>query len=148
MSEAQSGLVRVDDLKRLVRNAGYQVYGTQGQKVQLAERVRDNLILDSGICVSLDPLSIIVTVRAQMIHFSGQPVERAREFADELSAAFLPLGYTRESSETVVIPDPNHEGAILETVCEVELHKNVASPDSIASEIQLALNLPRSSSEA
>lgn len=148
MSEAQSGPLRIDDLKRLVRNAGFQVYGTQGQQILLAERVRDNLILDSGISLSPDPLSIIVTVRAQMIHFPGQPIEHAREFADRLGDAFLALGYTRERSETVAIQNPNQVGSTLDTVCEVVFQKALPSPDPIPTEIQLALDLARTSSEA
>lgn len=147
MSDTQSGTFRIDDLKRLVRNAGYQIYGTRSDHVLLAERVRDNLILDSGIAISPDPLSISVTVRAQMIHFPGQPIERGHECAESLAAAFVALGFTRERSETVAIPNPNHPETSLDTVCEVTLRKSLPAEDSIAPEIQAALSLARASSE-
>lgn len=147
MSERTNGPLALDELKRLIRSAGYQMYGTRAQEVLLAERVRDNLILDSGISVSPDPLTIHVTVRAQMFHFQGQSLDECRAFAERLGQAFLALGYERKGAQEVTIPDMNNAGVALDTVCEVSLEKPLPSPKDIPGAIQRALALPRTSAE-
>lgn len=147
MSERMNGPLALDELKRLIRSAGYQMYGTRGQEVLLAERVRDNLILDSGISLSPDPLTIHVTLRAQMFHFQGQSLDDARSFAESLGEAFLALGYERMGAKQVTIPDLNNAGAALDTVCEVSLAKPLGGPEDIPGAIQGALALPRTSAD-
>lgn len=147
MSELRNGPLELDELKRLIRSAGYQMYGTRGREVLLAERVRDNLILDSGISVSPDPLTIHVIVRAQMFHFQGQTLDEGRAFAETLGEAFLSLGYQRRGAKEVTIPDLNNVGAALDTVCEVSLEKPLVGPEDLTSAIQEALALPRMSAE-
>lgn len=39
------------DLKKALRSEGFVIYRTLGEHIALAERVRENLILDSGVRV-------------------------------------------------------------------------------------------------
>ena len=41
------------DIKRALQGAGFEIYRTQGDVVHVAERVRENLLMDSGVFVDV-----------------------------------------------------------------------------------------------
>src|SRR5882672_4871149 len=56
----------VTEIKKALIAAGFEVYRTRGTEVQIADRVRDNLIMDSGVSVhSADEVRVRFVVRAQ-----------------------------------------------------------------------------------
>lgn len=145
-------------LKRYLRQQGWDVFRTQADAVVLAERVRDNLILDSGIAVSFHELadaatplaegySIRVTVRAQNSHFPGAPEEQVRKKAEDLAAAFLALGYTQHSQHSQNLPDPNAPERKLDTLHAIQLERQESTEDGCAAALRAAFALPRATSD-
>src|SRR5262245_46181073 len=87
------------ETKKALREAGFEIYRTRADVIYVAERVRENLLMDSGIYIDVgrDPsLSgarrVIVgfVVRAQRSDFPGAPdaqlFERARKLAEPATA--------------------------------------------------------------
>lgn len=144
-------------LKRQLRQHGWDVFRTQADAVVLAERVRDNLILDSGIAVSFHELaggaplpagySIRITVRAQSSHFPGASEEEVSKKAQDLAAAFLALGYTQHSQHSQNLPDPNAPERKLDTLHAIQLERQESTEDGCAAALRAAFALPRATSD-
>ena len=67
-------------VKAALTEAGFEVYRTTADNVHLAERVRDNLIMDSGVFVSADGTTV---------SFCTSACHRAFPQDDEGSIVFL-----------------------------------------------------------
>jgi len=152
------------ELKRRLRAEGFEIYRTQDDHISLAERVRDNLILDSGVAVALDrqardtglavslddpaqSLSIRVTLKAQASHFPGAPAEFVAVRAGALAESFLGRGYDEETSRTSGLPDPGDPTRILDTSHEVVVRITVAGLPALVTELRAAFSSLRSSSD-
>lgn len=139
------------ELKRKLRAAGFEVYRSSPQFILLAERVRDNLIMDSGVAAKWDreqtELFVSVTVRAQASHFPGADDERIWEMAQELSTVFVTAGYQQQESRATPVPDPNDPDKSLDTSHEIHLRKVVTDLDDLFSELRAALGRPRSTTD-
>src|SRR5436190_15279466 len=74
------------DIKKALVKAGFEVYQTRGDVVHVAERVRENLLMDSGIRVHSSTPTVRFVVRAQKNDFPGDAedslFQRARLLAD------------------------------------------------------------------
>lgn len=138
------------ELKRKLRAAGFEIYRTAENRVQLAERIRDNLIMDSGVTALLVESSgwaIRVTVRAQASHFPGASVEQLWGHANALAAEFLTDGYSKESQSAELVADPSDPEKSLDTSHEILLHRSVATLDLLFDGLKLALSRRRSTSD-
>ncbi|HSC87301.1 MAG TPA: hypothetical protein VLC09_08535 [Polyangiaceae bacterium] len=155
----------LNELKRRLRAAGFEVYRTRDALISLAERVRDNLILDSGISVGLvhsgpeqdaDPASLDetgrlfhlrVTLRAQASHFPGASSEAVAEQAEALAATFLEAGYSHGESRISNLPDPAHPERSLDTSHEVVVSREIAGLEGLFDTIRAAFAHPRASGD-
>src|ERR1700723_3000598 len=60
-------------LKKALSDAGFLVFRTQGEDVVIAERVRENLIMDSGVRLrATEPLQVRIVLRVQQGHFPDE----------------------------------------------------------------------------
>jgi hypothetical protein len=150
----------LNELKRRLRAEGFEIYRTREDHVSLAERVRDNLILDSGIAIGLSvgeatlpiddaerPFSVRVTVRAQASHFPGASSEAVASRADVLAEGLEGLGYERETSRSSGLPDPGDPRRSLDTSYEVVLRRSVLGLPSLFGELRAAFAACRASSD-
>jgi hypothetical protein len=139
------------ELKRKLRAAGFEVYRASSEQVLLAERVRDNLIMDSGVAAHMNSrdgeIWVEVTVRAQASHFPGAEEEGIWTHARLLAQAFLDSGYTEEGSRATPVPDPNDPQASLDTAHEIRLRRAVGNAEALFDELRAALQLPRATSD-
>ncbi|HEY8086635.1 MAG TPA: hypothetical protein VIF09_02290, partial [Polyangiaceae bacterium] len=75
-------------LKKALLDAGFEVFRTRGEEIVLAERPRENLIMDSGVRLRLSgdsSLEIRIVLRAQKADFpnedEGHLFDRVRQLA-------------------------------------------------------------------
>src|SRR5262249_11688089 len=82
------------DVKKALLAAGFEVYRTSGSEVRVADRVRDNLIMDSGVAVRAESsLAVRVVVRAQLSDFPADAPESLFERARSAAAFVISRGY-------------------------------------------------------
>lgn len=143
------------ELKRRLRGEGFEIYRTIESKVLLAERVRDNLIMDSGVAAGpasgegeSESLCVFVTVRAQVSHFPGATPDAVRSHAWDLARAFEGRGYAAGEPATSELRDPSRPDRTLDTIFEIPLVRRLADPQDLLTELRIALSLPRSSNDA
>jgi len=130
--------------KRTLIQSGFEIYRTLGDCIQLAERVRDNLIMDSAVvaCLGEQP-AVRVTLRAQRSEFPGESTEQLWAKARELAHPAFAAGYVEHSSEVVAIPDPVDDTHTIDTWHQVTLQKRVPDEQSLVEELRFALRLER-----
>ena len=97
------------ELKKTLVARGFEVYRTLGDQVVLADRVRDNLIMDSGVAVRPgDTMAVRFVVRVQQSDFPSAKAEDLYERARACAVALAGLGY--KSCCTAI--------GVLRTVCD------------------------------
>jgi len=127
------------DLKKLLIGAGLEIYRTLGDRVVLADRVRDNLIMDSGVSVvAAGSLVVRVVTRAQAADFQGETADNLFERARRIGQAPSAQGYKEVSTAVVPIHDPGDRSRVLDTWYEVAYERAVADGDLI-DELRTAL---------
>ena len=131
-------------LKKALVTAGFQVFRTLGEEIVLAERVRENLIMDSGVRLrASEPLEVRITFRAQRGHFPGEDDDHLFARARSLTAPAQDKGFAEVSSSASPVVDPSDAGHTLDTFFEVVLSKQAPSLDAAMETLQFALSLER-----
>ncbi len=132
------------ELKKTLIREGFEVYRTQNDYVLLAERVRDNLIMDSGVAVrSTAGLAVRIVLRAQANDFPGDGPDRLLARARELGKELEARGYEELETQTVPILDPGDRSSTLDTWYEVSLERAVANDDELLEELAFAMRLDK-----
>jgi len=132
------------ELKKTLVARGFEVYRTLGDQVVLADRVRDNLIMDSGVAAKPGAtLAVRFVMRAQASDFpSAKPddlYERARASAAEAQGR----GYVEVGVAAVPVRDPGDSSNTLDTWYEVAFERPVASEDELEQELRYALSIEK-----
>jgi hypothetical protein len=131
-----------NELKKTLSSLGFEIYRTLGLRVVLADRVRDNLIMDSGVSVMAgEMLTVRFVVRAQGNDFPGESPDELFQRARRLGKGSVARGYAESDSSVVAINDPGDRLRTLDTWYEVAFEKAVADVDELTSEIRYALGL-------
>jgi hypothetical protein len=132
------------ELKKLLVQEGFEVYRTLADRVVLAERVRDNLILDSGVAVVASvPQAVVVAVRVQANDFPSEDSEALFERARTLGETLAARGYAEIGRAEVPILDPGDRSRVLDTWYEVHFSLQVAETDSRKTELTFALEFDK-----
>jgi hypothetical protein len=134
------------ELKRALREGGIEIYRTRGDVVHVAERVRENLLMESGISIDSRHLVVSFVVRAQRSDFPGAPDEQLFERARKLAAPAAPRGYREIGAHARELRDPGDAERTLDTWCEISFEKPVESIESAISEIRFLLSLEKAAS--
>ncbi len=137
------------ELKKALLAEGFEIYRTLGGAIVLADRVRDNLIMDSAVsAVTGDSLRARFTVRAQRSDSPGEPEEqlfqRARGHADEARGR----GYAEVTTGVVPIHDPGDRSRTLDTWYEVTFEKPVADVAELVTELRYSLSLDKATARS
>lgn len=133
------------ELKKWLVSEGFQVYRTLASAVVLADRARENLILDSGVqVVAADPFAVRVTIRETT---KEQPdlepeerFQRLRQLANECSER----GYRIVGRSTTPIASPSNPDVVLDTWYELTLERTGVDQARLAAELRYALEHNRS----
>jgi hypothetical protein len=132
------------ELKKALIAQGFEVYRTLPDRIALAERVRDNLLMDGNVAACTgEYLSVRFTTRAQQSAFpnddEGTLLGRARA-QGELSLA---RGYVEVDCAIVPIYDPGDSSRTLDTWFEVTFAREVGTFDDLVHELRFALGLEK-----
>jgi hypothetical protein len=133
-----------NDLKKTLVARGFEVYRTLADQVILADRVRDNLIMDSGVAARPgDALAVRFVVRSQASDFPSAEAEEMYERARVCAAPALARGYVEKGVAAVPVKDPGDASQTLDTWFEVSFERPVASEDELEQELRYALALEK-----
>lgn len=137
----------VQELKKALQRAGFEVYRTRGDDVQLAERPRENLIMDAGISVATgDPLRVRFVVRAQRADFQGEDDAKLFDRARAMASAGVERGYLELTTSVRSMLDPGDPQHVLDTWFEVVFEKGSATLDEALDEVRFALTVEKAAS--
>jgi hypothetical protein len=144
------------DIKRALRDAGLEVYRAQGNSIHVAERVRENLILDSGIRIVIDhgeadeagPAShrLVVTfvAEAPRSQFPSDERDALFERARRLGSRAIGRGFVEDQERVSPVEDPSDAARVLDERFQVAFTKQVGSIEAALEEVRFALSLSRS----
>jgi hypothetical protein len=131
-------------LKKALVSAGFQVFRTLGDEIVLAERVRENLIMDSGVRLrASEPLQVRVIFRAQRGHFPGEDDDHLFARARKLADAAGSHGFLEIASAVSPVVDPSDGERTLDTFFEVVVAKDAATLELAVDGLRVALSLER-----
>jgi hypothetical protein len=132
------------DLKKLLLAEGFEVYRTLSDQIVLADRVRDNLIMDSGVAARLgaEP-SVRFIVRAQASDFPADSTEEIFERARRLATGAVTRNYHEVAATSVEVRDPGDNSQTLDVWHEVAFEKKLLSDDELVAELRYALALEK-----
>lgn len=124
--------------------AGFEVYRTRPDEVQVAERVRLH-IMDSGIRISVkDAVHVAFTVRQQRSDFPDVAPETLMERARrEVGVTARSRGYVETQAGSVEVKDPMDATRVLDVWHEVTYEKPIGDLAAAVDEVRWALSIER-----
>ena len=131
--------------KTLVAN-GFEIFRTLADEVVLAERVRENLILDSGVRVApleSGQLQVRLVLRAQKADFPNEDESSLFARVRKLAEPAVAQGFAEVSTAVTAIKDPADASRTLDTFYEVNLAHDVASVDDMLPVLKFVLSLEK-----
>jgi len=131
-------------LKKALIAEGFEIYRNAPTQVTLADRVRDNLLMDSGVAVVHgEGLGVRVVLRAQSSNFPGESGESLFARARGLSAALVARGYREIGADAVPVHDPSDRSRTLDTSYEVSYFLPVTEDAALYAELRFALGVSK-----
>jgi hypothetical protein len=131
-------------IKNVLVDAGFEVFRLRGEEIVLAERPRENLIMDSGVRLRVGAgLEVRVVLRAQKADFPNEDETRLFERVRRLAAPALSGGFTEAGTAVTPILDPSNAGRTLDTFYEITYAKRAHALDDALVELKFALSLEK-----
>jgi len=135
------------ELKKLLLAEGFEVYRTLSDQIILADRVRDNLIMDSGVAARLGNVRCVrFVVRAQAGDFPNDSTAAIFERARHMATDALGRGYREVSTNSVEVRDPGDDSQTLDVWHEVAFEKALSNDAELVAELRYALSLEKTAS--
>ncbi len=135
------------EIKKALAQAGFLIFKTQGDDVILAERVRDNLIMDSGVRLRAgSPLVVRVVIRAQRGDFPSEDANHLFERVSQLAEPARSGGFAEVERTVSPVVDPGDPARTLDTFYEITLAKEVDSLDGAVKDLRFAMGLEKMAS--
>ena len=146
------------DLKKALRSEGFVIYRTLGEQIALAERVRENLILDSGVRIKAvgapsegdaaaaqGPVTfeVSVTFRAEKNAFPGIREAVIYTHMAQGSERATELGFREITRGARAITDPVDPAVTLDTFYELIMVKDAVDFPEAVSLARFALGIDR-----
>jgi hypothetical protein len=131
-------------LKKALIEAGFEVFRARGDEIVLAERPRENLIMDSGVRLcARDPLEVRVVLRAQKADFPNEDDAHLFGRVRTLAAAALVGGFTEVGTAMTRVEDPGDAERTLDVFYEITFSKAVAAMDAALDVLKFAMGLEK-----
>ena len=131
------------ELKRALREGGLEVYRTDGTVVHLADRVRENLIMDAHVRVCSRRLTVTFDARAEQSVFPGESDDELHDRARALGQPALERGFGERRAFITDVPDPSDPDAVLERWYQVEFERTVDDVGALVEEARFAVSLDK-----
>lgn len=133
-------------LKKALVASGFEVFRTLPEEVVLAERVRENLILDSGVRVA--PLAdgkvqVRLVLRAQKGDFPNDDEPALFARVRRLAEPAVQQGFAETSTTVTAVTDPADASRTLDTFYEVNLSHDAATVEDAVAILKFALTLEK-----
>ena len=133
-------------LKKALVASGFEVFRTLPTEVVLAERVRENLILDSG--VRLAPLAdgklqVKVILRAQKADFPNDDETALFDRVRKLAQSAVAKGFVETSTGVRAVNDPGDATRTIDTWYEIFLSQDVETVEDAVPVLKTALSLEK-----
>ena len=133
-------------LKKALVAGGFEVFRTLPDEVVLAERVRENLILDSGVRIgptASGGFRVRLVLRAQRTDFPSEDENTLFDRVRKLAEPATDNGFTEVSTNLNAVKDPADPNRTLDTFYEVYLARDVDSFDDALPVLKFALALEK-----
>jgi hypothetical protein len=130
--------------KRALVDAGFEIFRTRGDEIVLAERPRENLIMDSGVRLRVsEPLEVRVILRAQKADFPSDDDLTLFDRVRKLGIATLATGFAEINATMTRVADPGDAERTLDTFYEITYAKAAGVLAEAILEIQAALRIEK-----
>jgi hypothetical protein len=130
--------------RKTLIEAGFEVFRTRGDEILLAERPRENLIMDSGVRLRLsEPLEIRIVLRAQKADFPNDDDAVLFERVRKLGATAISGGFTELTTSVTPVTDPGDAERTLDTFYEITYAKTAAALEQALVELKFAVTLEK-----
>jgi hypothetical protein len=134
-------------LKKALVDAGFEVFRTKGDEVVLAERPRENLIMDSGVRLRASaPLQVRLVLRAQKADFPHEDDAHLFDRVRALAASALSNGFVELQATVSKVTDPGDAERTLDTFYEIVFSKDAASIEDAMTILKFAVSLEKRAS--
>lgn len=131
-------------LKKALIEAGFEVFRTKGDEIVLAERPRENLIMDSGVRLRMsEPLEVRLVMRAQKADYPNDDEHHLFARVRKLAEGALKGGYAERSTQVTKVHDPGDAERTLDTFYEITYSKPAAALPDAVTELRFALGLEK-----
>ena len=131
-------------IKKALVEAGFEVFRTRGEEIVLAERPRENLIMDSGVRLRLAAsLEVRIVLRAQKADFPNEDETASSSASASWPSTPSPPASPRSRTAVTRVPDPGDAERTLDTFYEITYAKPAAALDDALVELKFALGLEK-----
>ncbi len=131
-------------IKRALVEAGFEVFRTRGEEIVLAERPRENLIMDSGVRLRLgESFEVRIVLRAQKADFPNEDEPHLFERVRKLAEPAVSDGYAEVSTAVTRVADPGDAERTLDTFYEITYSKQAGALDDAVTQLRFALGLEK-----
>ena|SRR5258708_7424091 len=128
------------ELKKALINAGFEIYRTKGDEIAIANRVRDNLIMDSGVRLRAgSPLGVKMIVGIRRAEFPDEDDAALFSRVRDVARPALLQGFREMSSGTTPVLDPTDPSRTLDTFYEVTFEKTEEHLEEALSAVRIAI---------
>jgi hypothetical protein len=135
---------RATQTKKALVDAGFEIFRWRGEDIVLAERPRENLIMDSGVRLRIsEPLEVRVVFRAQKADFPNEDDSRLFERARTLAQPALSNGFVEVESAVTHVMDPSDAARTLDTFYEITYSKTAPAFDRALVTLRFAIALEK-----
>ncbi|HEX3771455.1 MAG TPA: hypothetical protein VHV30_11340 [Polyangiaceae bacterium] len=131
-------------IKRALIDAGLEIFRTRSDEIVLAERPRENLIMDSGVRLRWSSsLEVRVVLRAQKADFPNDEEARLFERVRSLASGAVDAGFVEVGTAVTRVSDPGDAERTLDTFYEITFAKPAAALDEAVTQLKFALALEK-----